>query len=131
MNPYIRIVALIVTLSCSSFAQVKFSVKLPVPKEHHTTYDADSAAAELMGKVIEKLDPQTREMVMGLMSSGAGPEALPPIDPAQVIAMIDQLGLRQFKPELLELFIHKSNILDLCPPQHLDTILPICLSTLL
>ena len=30
--------------------------------------------------------------------------------------MIDQLGLRQFKPELLELFIHKSNILDLCPP---------------
>ena len=125
MNPYIRIVALIVTLSCSSFAQVKFSVQLPVPKEHHTTYDADSAAAELMGKVMEKLDPQTREMVMGLMSSGAGPEALPPIDPAQVIAMIDQLGLRQYKPELLELFIHKSNILDLCPPQHLDTILPI------
>lgn len=125
MNWYIRIVVLVVGVAHIALADVKFSVQVPVPKKHHRTYDADAAALDLMGKVMEKLDPQTRKMVMGLMSSGAGPGAIPPLEPDQVLAMIDQLGLRQFKPELLEVFIHKSNILDLCPPQHIDTILPI------
>lgn len=125
MNLYMRIAVLVVAVAHIALAEVKFSVQLPVPKEHHRTYDADAAALELIGKVMEKLDPQTREMVMGLMSSGAGPAAIPPLEPDQVLAMIEQLGLRQFKPELLEVFIHKSNILDLCPPEHIDTILPI------
>ena len=108
MNLYLRALILIAGLSCVALAEVRFSVQVPVPKEHHQTYDADAAALELMGKVMEKLDPQTREMVTGLMNSGAGPEALPPIEPEQVLAMIDQLGLRPYKPELIEVFIHKS-----------------------
>ncbi|MEZ5356338.1 MAG: AarF/UbiB family protein [Bryobacteraceae bacterium] len=112
-------------------AQRPFSVQIPVPKQHHDTYDADAAALEVMQKVMAKLDPQTQELVMGLMASGATPGALPPIEPDQMVAMIDQFGLRAHKQELIELFIHKSQILDLVPPEHRPLILPIFHDSLL
>jgi len=118
-------------LGAQAWAESQFTVKLPTPRDHYKTYDAGKAALELMGKVMNDLDPQTRELVMKFMQGGKGPEDLPDVDPKQALEMIRAMGLAKYKPELLDLFIHKSQVLELCPPEYQDNVLPIMHDALL
>ncbi len=124
-------VAVFLTATAAALAAVHFDVKLPTPREHYKTYNADKAAIELMGKVMKDLDPTTRKLVMKFLASGADTSKLPDIPPAQVQAMIKNLGLLKYKQDLLEIFLHKSQVLDTIPPDYRDMLLPIVHDALL
>ncbi len=114
-----------------SRAATQFSVELPTPREHYKTYDADAAALDLMAKVLNDLDPETRALAMSFLQSGAGPHELPPLDQGQALAMIEKFGLRKYKAEMLEVFLHKSQVLELVPEENRETVLPIVHDALL
>ncbi len=120
----------VLTGAGSSFAEVTFRVQLPTPREHYRTYDPDKAGLELMGKVLQKLDPKRREAAMKLLASGK-PESLPPIEPGQAVEMLKSLGLDEYEPELLEIFLHRSGVLEVIPPEYRESLTPIVHDALL
>jgi hypothetical protein len=123
---------LLAALSVSqTLAKIEFQVDLPTPREHYKNYDAGKAALELMGKVMNDLDPTTRDLVMKFMQSGQGPEALPPMSPEQGLQLIRSMGLEKYKTEMLEVFLHQSQVLEAVPEEYKDTILPILHDALL
>ncbi len=111
-------------------AKVTFRVHLPTPLAHYKTYDPDKAALELMGKALQKLDPKQRETAMKLLASGK-PESLPPVKPEEAVKMLRQLGLDEYEPELLEVFLHRSGVLDVIPPEYRKSLTPIIHDALL
>ncbi len=113
-----------------SLAKVTFKVRLPTPLEHYETYDPDKAGLELMGKVLGRLEPKQREKAMKLLASGK-PESLPPIEPEQAVEMLKKLGLDEYEPELLELFLHRSGVLEVIPAEHRKSLTPIVHDALL
>ncbi len=114
----------------SSLAKVLFKVQLPTPREHYKRYDPDKAALELMGKILQKLDPKQREAAMKLLASGK-PKSLPPITPEEAVRRFREFGFDEYKPELLEVFLHRSGVLDVIPPDYRETLTPIIHDALL
>ena len=112
-------------------AEVWFRVSLPTPREHYKTYNADAEALKLMGNVMADLDPDTRKLVMEFMAGGAETEALPPVPPEQAKKMVEAMGLRKYKPEFLELLLHKSQVLDVIPEKSREELIPVVHDALL
>jgi ubiquinone biosynthesis protein len=112
-------------------AEIEFTVSVPTPLEHYKSYDVDTASLELMSQVMQKLNPEQRAMAMELLQSGKTPGDLPPLDPKEAFKLIDELGLREFKPQLLEVFLHKSQVLDVVPEEYHESVLPILHDALL
>lgn len=112
-------------------AGAAFTVPLPTPREHYRTYDADKEALELLNKILQDLDPEWRARAMELLASGDGPAALPPVEPEEALETFRKLGLAKHKTEMLELFLHKSQVLDVIPEKHRAEYLPIVHDALL
>ncbi|MCP5119215.1 MAG: AarF/ABC1/UbiB kinase family protein [bacterium] len=68
---------------------------------------------------------------MGFVESGADATQLPPISPTEAKAVIEQYRLREHKTEMLELFLHQSQVLDVIPDQHREQLTPIVHDALL
>ena len=92
---------------------------LPTPMEHYEQFDAEAAARDLVPRIALRLDPATLQNLMAAI--GPDPTASPPtLTTEEVLDLLEQIDLGPFLPELNELLIHSSKVLDLVPEDAAD-----------
>jgi ubiquinone biosynthesis protein len=87
---------------------------LPTPSEHYADYNPQQAALQLMGRLMPELDPSTRAVFMTAFG-GTKVNGKPGYTRAEMRAALKKIDLKKWKPDLLELFVHQSNVLDAVP----------------
>jgi ubiquinone biosynthesis protein len=82
--------------------------------QHYQTYDPGTASKVLFAVLLSELDPETQRQVLGSLESpkGKGP---PSFSDAQVITLLEKVDWRKYRPQILELFLHYSRVLDVIP----------------
>jgi hypothetical protein len=77
------------------------------------------------------VDPETRMKVMKLLAAGANVGNQPPMKPEDVIQLARGAGLFKYKPEIMEIIVHSSQVLDIVPAKYFDSYGPIIHDALL
>lgn len=110
---------------------VEFQVPLPTPREHYKTYNIQQASLELLARISANLDPESRKILQNFLMSGADASKLAPIPPERARKLAEAMGLRKYKTDVLELFLHQSQVLDMIPEKYRGELLPIVHDALL
>jgi ubiquinone biosynthesis protein len=84
---------------------------------------------ELIARVLN--DPEARKKVVEFLQAGTRLGNLPQMKPEDLVQLVRGSGLAKYKPDLLEILLHSSEVLDVVPKEALDTYLPIIHDSLL
>jgi ubiquinone biosynthesis protein len=104
---------------------------LPTPRDHYKTYNVESARLALMTRVLNEVDPETRKQVVLFLGAGANTGDLPRMKPEDVIRFVRGAGLLKYKPEILEILVHSSQVLETVPAKYFEIYGPIIHDALL
>ena len=88
--------------------------------EHYDDYDADLAAFALVGALLPQLDPDVRERVLAFAQSPEARSGTPPdvedaISEAEIQEVLRTLDWEEWGPDIVELFLHRSRVLEVIP----------------
>ena len=89
-------------------------VQLPTPKSHYENFDANSLTSEVALGIVAELDPSLQQQIAQLMN--AGPPDATKVPRAEALRVLQSINWEKWKPKVLEVFLHQSNVLDLVPP---------------
>lgn len=89
--------------------------------EHYESFSPREEALQLLNNLMSKLDPSTQTMVLQFLDS-SGSQGKPRISKSEAIRMLQSVDWKKWRPQILELLIHRSNILDIIPPNSKDWI---------
>jgi ubiquinone biosynthesis protein len=103
----------VVALSLSSVAHPS-EVPLPTPLEHYETYDPVLAGLAIASAILPRLDPDLRARVLAAMQT---PDAVnsEAISETEILAAMKELEWNKWRPEIVELFLHQSRVLEVIP----------------
>ena len=90
---------------------------LPTPLEHYEQYDPITAARDLLPRVAVQLEPATLQRIL----AAAGPDptaAASRITADEALQLLAGIDLELWRPELIELLLHASRVLDLIPEEN-------------
>lgn len=87
---------------------------LPAPKEHYQDFDASQASAALLTELMGELEPSTQAVLLQIANA---PDAntLQKIPRSEVSSALHSVNWTKWKPLVLEVFLHQSNVLDAIP----------------
>jgi ubiquinone biosynthesis protein len=104
---------------------------LPTPRDHYKTYNVESARLALAARLLSEVDPETRKTVVKFLEAGANPGDVARMKPEDVMRLARGSGLLKYKPEILEILVHSSQVLETVPAKSFDTYGPIIHDALL
>jgi ubiquinone biosynthesis protein len=110
-------------------------IPLPTPKSHYQQFKPGMSGLPVLAELLKGVDPTTLELVANFarasgLPNGADPADLknlqelikasglldkPLIPREQAVALVRQTNWTQWKPQILEFFVHQSQVLDLIP----------------
>ena len=87
-------------------------IPLPTPLAHYETYDSELAG--LASAILPQLDPDIRARVLAAMQTpdSVNSEA---ISETKILAVMKELEWDKWRPEIVELLLHRSRVLDVIP----------------
>ncbi len=113
---------------------------LPTPRSHYEKIKQGVSGLPLLANLFDELDPPTRQLLMefvmatGLSKTPSFPQAdpadlkrffdmaaalglsqIPPISKEQALILVKNLNRSPLRPQLLELIVHQSQVLDMIP----------------
>jgi len=89
-------------------------LSLPTPKDHYQSYDANQSGLKLFLEVVNELDPATQKLAMELINA-PDTSGIRKVPRSEMLAVMRAIDWKERKGELLEVFLHQSNILDIIP----------------
>ena len=89
--------------------------------EHYESFNPHEEALQLLNNVMSELDPSTQTMVLQMLDS-SGPQGKPRISKTEAMWVLQSFDWKKWRPQILELLLHHSNILDIVPPKSKDWI---------
>ena len=104
-------------------------VPLPTPREHYDSPDPSAESLLRLAASIGELDPSQQLRILGLLQSqdSAGGQNVS-ID--ELMAILKSIDWEKHRADILELFLHRSRVLDIIPKESKDW-LPIVHDSLL
>ncbi len=84
-----------------------------------------------MVSVLNAFDAEARKKFVEFLQSGPKVDDFPRMKPEDVIQLARNTGLLKYKPEILEILLHSSGVLDAVPKESFDTYGPIIHDALL
>jgi ubiquinone biosynthesis protein len=104
---------------CLAAAPAPAQIELPTPLDHYETYDLARAARQLALQLMAQVPEEKRAPAMDLLlaaRSNPGRKLTVP----EARAILDGIDWQRWRPQILELFLHASHILEVVPPSHRD-----------
>ena len=88
--------------------------------EHYDDYDTDLATFALFSALLPQLEPGMRGRVLALVQSaeagnGNPPDAEDAISEAEIQEVLRTLDWEEWRPDVVELFLHRSHVLEVIP----------------
>ncbi len=88
--------------------------------EHYDDYDTDLATFTLFSALLPQLEPGMRGRVLALVQSseagnGNPPDAEDAISEAEIQEVLRTLNWEEWRPDVVELFLHRSHVLEVIP----------------
>ncbi len=106
--------ALVASWPLAASATPQSGVELPTPLEHYEEFEVEATARALLPLIALQLDAATLEMVMARFNERADGDSVA-VTGAEALQILDQVELEPYRPQLIELLIHGSGVLDLIP----------------
>jgi ubiquinone biosynthesis protein len=98
---------------------LRAEIPLPTPAEHYDSYDPETEGPLLFSSIFSELEPSQQSLILGLMAGpGGGAEPAPPRD--ELIAQLKTVDWTEWRPQVLELLLHQSHVLDVVPDSARD-----------
>ncbi len=117
------------TLFLSTPLLLRAEIPLPTPAEHYDSYDPETEGPLLFSRIFPELEPSQQSLILGLMGGpGSGAEPRPSRD--ELIAQLQTVDWTRWRPQVLELLLHRSHVLEVVPDTARDW-LPIVHDSLL
>ncbi len=105
-------------------------IPLPTPREHYESPDPSAASLLRLAASVGELDPSQQLRILGLVQSQGSPDGQePPID--ELIEILKSINWEKHRADVLELFLHRSRVLDIIPSESKEEWLPIVHDSLL
>ena len=102
-----------VSLFLPSVAQPS-EVSLPTPLTHYSTYDPELAGLAIASAILPQLDPDMRARALAAVQTPDAADRLA-LSEAETLATLKELEWDKWRPEIVELFLHQSRVLDVIP----------------
>jgi hypothetical protein len=102
----------------------------PIESEERVELGRDTGP-ELLAKVSNNVDSETRKKVLDFLGSRAGAGGFPLMKPEEVIQLARTAGFVTYKADILEILLHSSDVLAVVPKESFDTYGPIIHDALL
>ncbi len=89
-------------------------VPLPTPLAHYETYDPELAGLAIATAILPQLDPDVRAQVLAALQT---PDAVDSsaISETEILAVMEKVEWDRWRPEIVELFLHQSRVLEVIP----------------
>ena len=120
---------LVSTLLLSAPLLLRAEIPLPTPAEHYDSYDPETAGPLLFSRSFPELEPSQQSLILGLMG-GPDSGAEPTPSREELIAQLKAVDWTRWRPQVLELLLHRSHVLEAVPDKGGDW-LPIVHDSLL
>ena len=117
------------TLLLTTPLPLRAEIPLPTPAEHYDSFDPETEGPLLFSSIFPELEPSQQSLLMGLME-GLGNEAEPKPSRDELITQLKTVDWTRWRPQVLELLLHRSHVLEAVPDQARDW-LPIVHDSLL
>ena len=101
---------IVVTMAAHAYAELD----LPTPLSHYEDFDEQQEAQRLLLQLAVKMPEETRAKAMGLFQKAQSGEAVD-IDVEEARALLESADWRAWRPDLLRLVLHRSQVLDVIP----------------
>jgi len=87
--------------------------------DHYEKFRPGLSGVALASAIFPELDAGTQQMLsqMLILAEGAGLPKTPPVSKEQALALLKMVDWSRWRPQILEFFLHQSQILDLIPPK--------------
>jgi len=126
---YFRAGVSLATLLLSTPLLLRAEIPLPTPAEHYDSFDPEREGPLLFSRIFPELEPSQQSLILGLMGGpGSGAEPRPSRD--ELIAQLKTVDWSRWRPQVLELLLHRSHVLEAVPDTARDW-LPIVHDSLL
>ena len=106
------------------------SEKLPLLDPEEVLQLARENRVEPLARVWRELDPGTQQKIVTFLRSGAQGD-LPQMTLQDIVGLARAAGLLKYKPEMLEILLHSSDVLNVVPEQSFELYGPIIHDALL
>ncbi len=105
-------------------------IPLPTPREHYASPDPSAESLLRLAASIGELDPSQQLRILGLLQvqPGSADGKDPSID--ELLGILKSINWEKHRADVLELFLHRSRVLDIIPAESKDW-LPIVHDSLL
>ncbi len=104
-------------------------IPLPTLAEHYDSFDPETEGPLLFSSIFPELDPSQQSLLLGLMAEPGNAEESTS-SRAERIAQLKTVDWTQWRPQVLELLLHRSRVLEAVPDNARDW-LPIVHDSLL
>ncbi len=126
---YLRAGVFLATLLLSTPLLLRAEIPLPTPAEHYDSFDPETEGPLLFSRIFPELEPSQQSLILGLMGGpGSGAEPRPSRD--EIIPQLKTVDWTRWRPQVLELLLHRSHVLEAVPDKARDW-LPIVHDSLL
>ncbi len=126
---FLRAVVFLATLLLTTPLLLRAEIPLPTPAEHYDSFDPETEGPLLFSSIFSELEPAQQSLILGLMAGpGSENEPSPPRD--EIIAQLKRVDWTRWRPQVLELLLHRSHVLEVVPDKARDW-LPIVHDSLL
>lgn len=95
-------------------APARAQIELPTPLSHYEDYDPEQAAQQLLLQLAVKIPAESRERALELFQRAKEGGAIE-LTPEEATRLLESAGWDEWRPELLRLMLHRSNVLDIAP----------------
>jgi ubiquinone biosynthesis protein len=89
-------------------------IELPTPRSHYEDYDPEQAAQQLLLQLAVKIPAESRERALELLQRAKRGGSID-LTVAEATRLLESAGWEEWRPELLRLLLHRSNVLDIAP----------------
>jgi ubiquinone biosynthesis protein len=89
-------------------------IPLPTPQSHYEKYRGLSGPPLFAG-ILEELDPPARQLLLKFAAAMGELPQTPPVSKQQAMVLLKSTDWSLVRPQLLELLVHQSQVLDMIP----------------
>jgi len=122
-------VVFLATILLTTPLLLRAEIPLPTPAEHYDNFDPETEGPLLFSSIFSELEPSQQSLILGLME-GPGNEGEPRPSRDKLIAQLKTVDWTGWRPQVLELLLHRSHVLEAVPETARDW-LPIVHDSLL
>ncbi len=102
------------TVLLTSPTFLKAEIPLPTPPEHYDTFDPETEGLRLFSSVFPELEPSQQSLILQLVGE-PDTQGQPQPSQSEVMAALKTVDWAKWRPQVLELLLHRSRVLEIVP----------------